>query len=100
MTTVPISDPLSGAFVPSPNGPREGAARGWSARSRIAFRFFFLLTLLYSIVVLGAEVVYRLPFTLRLGAFWSSSVIEPYWSPIVRWAAKNVLHVTISGALS
>ena len=100
MTTVASSAPLSGVFVSTPNGQRENAVPEWGAGSRIAFRFFFLLTALYSMVTLGAEVLYRLPFALRLGAFWSSTVIEPRWSPIVRWVARNVLHVSISGPIS
>ena len=100
MTTVAISASDSEAFAPSQNGLTAGVVPRWSAGSRIAFRFFFLLTLLYSIVTLGVEVVYRLPFALRLGVWWSSTVIEPIWSPIVRWIARNVLRVTISGPVS
>jgi len=100
MTTVEIAGADSRAFSPAANGPNDLAAPQWSVGSRIGFRFFFLLTLLYSLVTLGVEVLYRLPFALRLGVFWTSKVVEPIWSPIVRWIAKSILHVQLAGPIS
>jgi|GEM_PF-3429325 len=82
-----------------PTPPRSApSAHRWTVLERTAFRCFFVLTVYFSLVSLGPDVLGRLPFGEKLSALWWSSIVDAHWRPVVRWIARHVFKITIRSA--
>jgi hypothetical protein len=77
----------------SPSSGNVDVRAPWPQPSRLAFRFGFALTVVFSALYLGPEILMRLPFGFRIGQRWANAVFE-HWMPVVRRVAKDGLHLT------
>lgn len=98
MTARPEMRAMSSADNASVFSPAADAAPvGWSSSRRVAFRFFFVAVVVFSIVSLAADVAGDLPLLSRLTVIWQLSVVERLWRPLVRWTGTHLFHIQISG---